>query len=169
MCVRQQVLDANLLLKRLRIKNYELRITMGEQKVKTIEGEAGAAEKAKGSKKSKRKVSRGMIFIQSTYNNTIITVTDEKGQVLGWGTAGLTGFKGSKKSTPYAAQRTIEQTMDKLKNFGLTEVDVFIKGIGSGRESAIRALTGTGINVLSIKDRTPIRHGGVRPKKVRRV
>ena len=141
---------------------------MGEQKVKTIGGEADQKAKA-GSKKSKRKVPRGKIFVQSTYNNTIITVTDDKGNVVGWGSAGLTGFKGSKKSTPYAAQRTMEETMDKLKNLGLAEVEVFIKGIGSGRESAIRALTGTGINVLSIKDVTPIRHGGVRPKKVRRV
>src|SRR3989338_9881827 len=127
---------------------------MGEQKVKTIEG--GAAEKAGTSKgkKSKRKVPRGNIYIQSTYNNTIITVTDERGQVVGWGTAGHTGFKGSKKSTPYAAQRTMEQTMEKLKNVGLTEVEVLVKGIGSGRESAVRALQSTGINVLSIRDVT---------------
>lgn len=141
---------------------------MGEQKVKTIQGDA--EQKAlKSAKKSKRKVPRGMIFIQSTYNNTIITVTDALGNVVGWGSAGLTGFKGSKKSTPYAAQRTMEETMAKLKNLGLAEVDVYVRGIGSGRESAIRALTGSGINVLSIKDVTPIRHGGVRPKKVRRV
>ncbi len=145
---------------------------MGEQKVKTID-QAPATVETKavktGAKKTKRKVSRGMIFIQSTYNNTIVTVTDEQGQVLGWGSAGNTGFKGSKKSTPYAAQRTMEETMEKLKNLGLQEVDVFVRGIGSGRESAIRALTGSGVTVLSIKDRTPIRHGGVRPKKVRRV
>lgn len=147
---------------------------MGEQKVKTIEGGAegkGSAQgrPASGGKKGKRKVPRGRIYVQSTYNNTIITVTDEKGEVVGWGSAGLTGFKGSKKSTPYAAQRTMEETMGKLKNLGIQEVEVFIKGIGSGRESAIRALQGTEINVLSIKDQTPIRHGGVRPKKVRRV
>ncbi|TSA46233.1 30S ribosomal protein S11 [bacterium] len=125
---------------------------------------AGAA-----SKKGKRKVQRGRIYIQSTYNNTIISVTDATGQVISWGTAGHTGFKGSKKSTPYAAQRTMEETLGKLKNVGLEEVDVFVKGIGSGRESAIRALQGAGITVLSIKDTTPIPHGGVRPKKVRRV
>jgi len=143
---------------------------MGEQKVKTIQGEGQdkASAKAAG-KKSKRKVPRGKIYIQSTYNNTIITVTDEKGQVIGWGTAGLTGFKGSKKSTPYAAQRTMEETMEKLKNVGLGEVDVFVRGIGSGREAAVRALQNSSISVLSIKDTTPIRHGGVRPKKVRRV
>lgn len=144
---------------------------MGEQKVRTIEGGADAKAAAAGSKakKSKRKVPRGKIYIQSTYNNTIITITDEKGQVLGWGSAGHTGFKGSKKSTPYAAQRTMEDTMERLKNVGLTEVDVFVNGIGSGREAAVRALQSTGLAVLSIKDTTPIRHGGVRPKKVRRV
>lgn len=146
---------------------------MGEQKVKTIAGaEAEAPKKAAAvpaAKKVKRKVSRGCIYIQSTYNNTIVTVTDTAGQVLGWGSAGLAGFKGSKKSTPYAAQRTMEDTMARLKNLGLQEVDLFIKGVGSGRDSAIRALQSTEINVLSIKDITPIRHGGVRPKKVRRV
>ncbi len=146
---------------------------MGEQKVKTIAGGEAAALKpapvAVAAKKIKHKVQRGRIYIQSTYNNTIITVTDAAGQVLGWGSAGNAGFKGSKKSTPYAAQRTMEDTMAKLKNIGLREVDVFIKGIGSGRDSAIRALQGSETTVLSIKDITPIRHGGVRPKKVRRV
>lgn len=144
---------------------------MGEQKVKTIEGAADESKTGgtKGAKKSKRKVPRGKIYIQSTYNNTIITVTDPTGAVVGWGSAGLTGFKGSKKSTPYAAQRTMEETMNKLKSLGLTEVDVFIRGIGSGRESAVRAMQNAGLTVLSIKDMTPIAHGGVRPKKVRRV
>lgn len=146
---------------------------MGEQKVKTIEGgtepTTRPATPAVAAKKIKRKVAHGRIYIQSTYNNTIVTVTDPAGQVLGWGSAGNIGFKGSKKSTPYAAQRTMEQTMAKLKNLGLEEADVFIKGIGSGRDAAIRALQSTGIAVLSIKDNTPIRHGGVRPKKVRRV
>lgn len=144
---------------------------MGEQKVRTIEGAADAKSSSKGpaAKKIKRKVSRGKIFIQSTYNNTIITVTDTAGNVVGWGSAGATGFKGSKKSTPYAAQKTMEETLGKLKNLGLTEVEVFIKGIGSGRDSAIRALQSADFNVTTIKDITPIKHGGVRPKKVRRV
>jgi len=144
---------------------------MGEQKVKTISGgeEAAGPAPAKAAKKGKRKVQRGRIYIQSTYNNTIITVTDSEGHVIEWGSAGLAGFRGSKKSTPYAAQRTMEETLGKLKNSGLEEVDIFIKGVGSGRESAIRALQGSGITVLSIKDMTPIPHGGVRPKKVRRV
>ncbi len=120
-------------------------------------------------KKSKVKVARGRIYIQSTYNNTIITVTDMTGNVIGWGSSGRTGFKGSKKSTPYAAQRTMEDTIARVKDTGLNEVDVFVKGIGSGRESAIRALQGSGFTILSIKDKTPIPHGGVRPKKARRV
>lgn len=120
-------------------------------------------------KKSKVKVTRGRIYIQSTYNNTIITATDVNGNVLGWGSAGRTGFKGSKKSTPYAAQRTMEDTIARVKDTGLTEVDVFVKGIGTGRESAVRALQGSGFTILTIKDQTPIPHGGVRPKKARRV
>ena len=142
---------------------------MGEQKVKTIAGDAEKNAKTAAPKKVKRKVPRGCIYIQSTYNNTIITVTDPTGQILGWGTAGSLGFKGSKKSTPYAAQKTMEETMSRLKNFGMTEAEVFVKGIGSGRDSAIRALQSSNIAILSIKDKTPIRHGGVRPKKIRRV
>ena len=120
-------------------------------------------------KKSKLKLTRGRIYVQSTYNNTIITATDVNGNVIGWGSSGRTGFKGSKKSTPYAAQRTMEDTIARIKDTGLNEVDVFVKGIGTGRESAVRALQGSGFAILSIKDRTPIPHGGVRPKKARRV
>jgi small subunit ribosomal protein S11 len=120
-------------------------------------------------KKSKIKVARGRIYVQSTYNNTIVTATDLTGNVIGWGSSGRTGFKGSKKSTPYAAQRTMEETIARIKDTGMTEVDVFVKGIGTGRESAVRALQGSGFTILSIKDRTPIPHGGVRPKKARRV
>ncbi len=120
-------------------------------------------------KKSKIKVTRGRIYVQSTYNNTIITVTDMNGNVIGWGSSGRTGFKGSKKSTPYAAQKTMEETLARLKEVGLSEVDVFVKGIGTGRESAVRALQGSGFSIISIKDQTPIPHAGVRPKKARRV
>jgi small subunit ribosomal protein S11 len=123
----------------------------------------------KKKKGRKIKVARGRIYVQSTYNNTIISVTDVTGNVIGWGSSGRTGFKGSKKSTPYAAQKTMEDIIGRLKEVGLTEVDVFVKGIGTGRESAVRALQGAGFNILSIKDQTPIPHGGVRPKKARRV
>lgn len=120
-------------------------------------------------KKSKQKVTKGKIFINSTYNNTIISVTDISGNVIAWGSAGKAGFKGSKKSTPYAGGKTMEDVLARVKDRGLQEVDIFIKGIGSGREQAIRALLGAGLTVLTIKDRTPTPHGGVRPKKVRRV
>ncbi len=148
---------------------------MGQTKPTTSEAEETkatpevATAAAPKRKKSKIKVARGKIYVQSTYNNTIITVTDVAGNVIGWGSAGRTGFKGSKKSTPYAAQKTMEDTIGRLKETGLNEVDVFVKGIGTGRESAVRALQGSGFTILSIQDQTPIPHGGVRPKKARRV
>lgn len=130
-----------------------------------------AAPKIKGSKKkkSKIKIPKGKIFINSTYNNTIIAATDPSGNVFAWGSAGKAGFKGSKKSTPYAGGKTMEDLLVRIKDRGLQEVEIFIKGIGTGRESAIRALQSSGLTVLTIKDRTPSPHGGVRQKKVRRV
>ena len=149
---------------------------MGENKVKTVEGgetpaatAAPAGEPKKRGKKGRVQVPRVRIFVKSTYNNTIISVADLNGNVLGWGSAGKTGFKGSRKSTPYAAQRTMEEIMERLKGLGMKEADVVVKGVGIGRESAIRALMAGGVDVLSIKDKTPIPHGGVRPKKARRV
>lgn len=131
---------------------------------------AGVVAKIKSKKKkAKAKVTKGKIYINSTYNNTIVAATDLTGNVMLWSSAGKIGFKGSKKSTPYAGQRTMEDVLSRLKERGLNEVDVLIKGIGSGRESAVRALQGSGLNILSIKDQTPIPHGGVRPKKPRRV
>jgi small subunit ribosomal protein S11 len=135
-------------------------------KAATAVATAAAPKKKKG---KKARFTRGRIYVQSTYNNTIITVTDQSGNAIGWGSAGRTGFKGSKKSTPYAAQKTMEDAIVRLKDVGLQEVDVFVKGIGTGRESAVRALQGAGFTILSIKDQTPIPHGGVRPKKARRV
>lgn len=144
---------------------------MGEQKVKTLAGDELKAQKTAtpSPKKKMKHVAKGRICIHSSYNNTLITITDSDGKVITWGSAGMIGFKGSKKSTPYAAQRTMEEMIRRMKEVGLQEVEVFIKGIGSGRESAVRALTGSGISVRSIRDRTPIPHGGVRPKKPRRV
>ncbi len=120
-------------------------------------------------KKSKAKVAKGKVYINSTFNNTIISATDLNGNVIGWSSAGRTGFKGSKKSTPYAGQRTMEDLLTRMKDRGLVEVDVFIKGVGSGRESAVRSLQSSGLTVLSIKDTTPTAHGGVRLKKARRI
>ena len=141
---------------------------MAEEKATTTQTTATATAAPK-KRKGKVRVTRGRIYVQSTYNNTVITVTDVAGNVIGWGSAGRTGFKGSKKSTTYAAQTTMEETIARLKDVGLQEVDIFVKGIGTGRESAVRALQGAGFNILSIKDQTPIPHGGVRPKKARRV
>lgn len=147
---------------------------MGQQKATTIAGDEITTKPEvtapkRSVRKSKIRVARGKIYVQSTYNNTIVTVTDLNGNVIGWGSAGRTGFKGSKKSTPYAAQKTMEDALARLKDTGLNEVDVIVKGIGTGRESAVRALQGSGLSILSIKDKTPIPHGGVRSKKARRV
>lgn len=118
--------------------------------------------------KSKR-VDKGRVYIQATYNNTIITITDARGAVIAWASAGSLGFKGPKKATPYAASKTVETLMEKIKKAGLRDVDVFVKGVGSGRESAVRALAAQGLNIFTIKDVTPVPHNGCRPRKVRRV
>lgn len=120
-------------------------------------------------KKTLRAVPRGKVFVQATFNNTIVTITDEVGNVLAWATAGSSNFKGARKATPYAAQVTLKNAVDKAKAYGLESVDVFVSGVGQGRESAVRALQGTGIMVNQIKDITPIPHNGTRPKKPRRV
>ncbi|MBI3231605.1 MAG: 30S ribosomal protein S11 [Candidatus Doudnabacteria bacterium] len=145
-------------------------LTLAEQQSPAKEAVVDNVPKIKAKKKKvKTKVTKGKIYINSTYNNTIVSVTDIAGNVLFWSSSGKIGFKGSKKSTPYAGQRTMEDILGKLKERGLNEVDIFIKGIGSGRESAVRALQGSGLSVLTIKDQTPIPHGGARPKKPRRV
>lgn len=120
-------------------------------------------------KKTKRNLQKGQVHIQSSFNNTIISVTDDGGNVVAWATAGLAGFKGSRKSTPYAAQVATEKVLSQAKEFGLGKVDVIIKGIGSGRESAVRALQASGLNIASIKDITGVPHNGCRPRKARRV
>lgn len=120
-------------------------------------------------KKRKRVVTRARAYIQATYNNTMVTITDSKGDALAWSSAGHIGFKGPKKSTPYAAMQVIRSLLEKLKETGLKEVDVFVKGVGSGREAAIRAFGAQNINVLSIKDITPVPHNGCRPERPRRV
>ena len=119
--------------------------------------------------KISRQIVRGKIYIQVSYNNTFITVTDEKGDVVAWSSAGSLGFKGPKKATPYAASKVAEAIIEKIKKNGFAEVEVFVTGIGSGRESAVRSLANQGLNIVYIKDTTPIPHNGPRPKKVRRV
>ena len=125
---------------------------------------------AKKSKRSKKKnVSEGCVYIQATFNNTLVTITDLKGNTISWASAGGLGFKGAKKSTPFAAQTTAETAAKKAIDDGLQEVKVFVKGPGIGRESAIRSLGNLGLRVKSIKDITPIPHNGCRPQKSRRV
>ncbi len=125
---------------------------------------------AKGQKKRIRKnVVKGIAHIQATFNNTLITITDTTGATLCWDSAGSIGYKGSRKSTPFAAQRAGERVADKAKKFGMREVEVWIKGPGSGRESAVRALRATGLEIKAIQDCTPVPHNGCRPRKRRRV
>jgi len=124
---------------------------------------------ARQRKREKKSVPRGQAHIQSTFNNTIITLTDPHGNVIAWSSAGSSAFKGSRKSTPYAAQITAENAAKKAMEHGLREVAVYVKGPGSGREAAIRSLTAAGLVVTSITDVTPIPHNGCRPPKRRRV
>ncbi|MBN9393467.1 MAG: 30S ribosomal protein S11 [Chloroflexi bacterium] len=130
----------------------------------------GTKKKATRVKRRERKsVPKGQAHIQSTFNNTIITLTDPKGNALSWGSAGASDFKGSRKSTPYAAQVAAEGAARKAMEHGLRQIEVFVKGPGSGREAAIRSLQATGLQVVSITDVTPIPHNGCRPPKRRRV
>lgn len=116
-----------------------------------------------------RQVRFGSAHIQATYNNTIVTLTDMQGNVLAWSSAGRMGFRGPKKSTPYAAGVIVRDAVERVKPYGLGEVNVFVRGVGSGREAAIRALHANGLQVLSIRDVTPIPHNGCRPPRPRRV
>jgi small subunit ribosomal protein S11 len=120
-------------------------------------------------KKARRNVTVGVAHVKATFNNTVITVTDTKGEVLCWSSAGTCGFKGSRKSTPFAGQMSAQQVAEKAIKFGMKEVDVRVKGPGSGRESAITALQAAGLKIKSIEDVTPLPHNGCRPKKRRRV
>lgn len=120
-------------------------------------------------RKVRRNVSRAVAFIKATFNNTTVTITDLNGDVLCWATAGTVGFKGSRKSTPFAAQRAAETCSDKASKFGVREIEVKVKGPGSGRESAITGLQSAGLTIKSIEDVTPLPHNGCRPPKKRRV
>ena len=120
-------------------------------------------------KRERKAIPRGKAYIQSTFNNTIITITDMNGEAICWASAGTIGFKGSRKSTPFAAQRAAENVADKAKKMGLREIEIRVKGPGSGRESAVTALQAAGLAVKSIEDVTPLPHNGCRPRKRRRV
>ena len=130
---------------------------------------AGSPRRKGGAKKTKRTLSAGQVHIYATFNNTIVTVTDKQGNSVCWSSAGSSGFKGSRKSTPFAARLAAEEAVKKAMAIGLQEADVFIKGPGPGRESAIRAVQAMGLKVTSITDETPVPHNGCRPPKKRRV
>ncbi len=132
------------------------------------ERQARGKARARG-RRERKSVPRGRAYVQSSFNNTIITLTDPNGNVLSWGSAGASNFKGSRKSTPYAAQVASEKAVRQAMEHGLRQVDVFVKGPGSGREAAIRAIQASGVQILSIRDVTPVPHNGVRPPKRRRV
>jgi len=126
-------------------------------------------QKKKGIKRDRKSISSGAAYIQATFNNTIVTITDMTGGVITWASAGHMGFKGSRKGTPYAAQMAAESAAKKAVDAGMKQVDVYVKGPGSGRESAIRALQAAGLDINLIKDVTPVPHNGCRPPKRRRV
>jgi small subunit ribosomal protein S11 len=130
---------------------------------------SAASRKGGSARKVKKTLSSGQVHIFATFNNTIISVTDTDGNVVTWGSAGSAGFKGSRKSTPFAARLAAEQAIKSAQAMGLQEVEVFVKGPGPGRESAIRAIQTLGLRVLSIADVTPVPHNGCRPPKKRRV
>lgn len=127
----------------------------------------GEAKKKK--KKLKRQISKGQAHIKCTYNNTMVMISDANGGMLAWSSSGLLGFKGAKKATPYAATQVVHDVSEKVKKYGVRELDVFVRGVGSGRESSIRSLANKGFELTAIKDVTPIPHNGCRPKKPRRV
>ncbi|MBI3920156.1 MAG: 30S ribosomal protein S11 [Armatimonadetes bacterium] len=123
----------------------------------------------KGKKREKKHVVKGLAFIQATFNNTIITITDPEGKAVSWASAGTVGFKGTKKGTPFAAQLAAQSCGRKAMDVGMRRIDIFVKGPGSGRETAIRSLQSLGLEIGNIRDVTPIPHNGCRPKKRRRV
>lgn len=132
----------------------------------SVESEADAKKKKK---KLKRQILKGQAHIKCTYNNTMVMLSDSNGGMLAWSSSGLLGFKGAKKATPYAASQVVNDVAEKVKKYGLHELEVFVRGVGSGRESSIRALANKGFEMISIKDVTPIPHNGCRAKKPRRV
>lgn len=149
---------------------------MGKKKVAQKTGEGLTEEKLQeqitssaGKKRSSKKIEGGVVYINASYNNTIITVTDTGGNVVAWSTAGSLGFSGPKKATPFAASKVVDAIVEKIKKTGPTTIDIMIKGVGSGRDSAIRSFASKGFVINTIKDVTPIPHNGPRPKKVRRV
>jgi small subunit ribosomal protein S11 len=141
---------------------------MGKKRI-VKKGTDDASPKSGGSSSSKKRVEIGTLYVQSTYNNTKVVLADEKGNTIAWSTSGAIGFKGAKKGTPFAAAKIGETLGAKAQTIGMKEVSVVVKGVGSGRESAIRGFVSKGVVINSIKDVTPVPHNGPRPKKPRRV
>lgn len=141
---------------------------MGKKRIVKKGGDAGES-KAASTRASKRKMDSGMLFVEATYNNTKVSLSDEKGNLVAWSSSGSLGFAGAKKGTPFAAAKVGELLGDKATQMGVKEVRVVVSGVGSGRESSIRAFAGKGIRIQSIQDRTPVPHNGPRPPKARRV
>ncbi|MGB3072948.1 MAG: 30S ribosomal protein S11 [Candidatus Moraniibacteriota bacterium] len=144
-------------------------LTTEEVKVEAPAVEETETDAKKRVKKVKRLVQQGRASIQCTYNNTIVTLADMNGAVLAWSSSGHLGFKGAKKSTPYAATQVVAEISEKVKKYGLQDLEVFVKGVGQGREASIRALANNGFNLTSIKDITPVPHNGCRPRRPRRI
>lgn len=143
---------------------------MGKKRIVKTGGGASKDSKAKAtSRATKRKVAEGVLFVEATFNNTKVSLADKKGNVLFWSSSGSLGFKGAKKGTPFAAAKVGDLLAEKAEAIGLKEVDVIVKGVGTGRESAIRSFMSRGVEVTSIKDKTPIPFNGPKPKKPRRV
>jgi small subunit ribosomal protein S11 len=140
-----------------------------EEVLKETDKMETAIAKSSTKKSSSKKIENGRVYVSATYNNTLLSVTDDKGSLIAWSSAGSLGFSGPKKATPFAASKVVAALAEKLKKVGLVNIVVIVKGVGGGRDSAIRSLAGQGFNILSIKDVTPIPHNGPRPKKARRI
>lgn len=151
------------------IKKTEEELLKETEARETAERKAAQVTQPKDKKRKISQLEQAKIFIQSTYNNTIITLTDRQGNVVTWSSSGSVGFRGPKKATPFAASRVVEALLEKVKNLNLREVSVFVRGVGSGRDAAVRAFINHGLEVSSIKDVTPVPHNGCRPPKPRRV
>jgi len=145
------------------VKEIASGLTVDESKAAEGDG------KKKKVKKIKRQILRGRATVKCSYNNTLVSIADTNGGILGWSSSGLLGFKGAKKATPYAATQVVANVTEKVKKYGMKELEVFVRGVGSGREASVRALANNGFDLTSIKDITPIPHNGCRPKKPRRV
>ncbi len=147
----------------------DMKTTAVAETAEKTEGAVKAKAKPRKGKKARAQISQGKVYIQATYNNTIVSLCDMNGNVIGWASAGMAGFKGPKKATPYAASVIVRTALEKVADVGLKDVNVYITGVGQGREGALRALNANGLNVLSIKDVTPVPHNGCRPPRPRRV